>query len=361
MPQQRRARHVRGLVHDPERSGVGVVDVDRLVGGRDEVDEAAVEPDALAAAELDRVRDLAAESGVRAARRIDDRSSTPPCSRRRDTRSPAGRRRDPDRRSGVKRYSPPSSTSSLRYTCWWLASTHAASCWKSPIAECGTAGVAPVTSHSQTRPRGTSSHESHAPHGVGTARAVRARVRSRMRYAAVTPAVRRRSGSPDAPPRPDPTISELTARIQPPSPVVNVAAPSGYDREAVARAGDDLRRSARSRREREARREHDAVGVRAAAATRTGRSVRAWPAAPRTPSRQKVGPNDTAAAVVRPDWINRRRVSMRHVYRAVYQRAKERSSGVTGRAGSPPPECRHSGDGPTTATGAPGAPPDRLR
>ena len=78
--------------------------------------------------------------------------------------------------------------------------------------------------------------------------------------------------------------------------------------------------------------------------------------------RQKAGPKDTAAAVVRPDWINRRRVSMRHVYRAVYQRAKERSSGVTGCVGSPPPASRrHSGDGATTATGAPGAPPGRLR
>ena len=47
-------------------------------------------------------------------------------------------------------------------------------------------------------------------------------------------------------------------------------------------------------------------------------------------SRQKAGPKDTAAAVVKPDWINRRRVSMRHVYRAVYEHAKERSSGVTG-------------------------------
>ena len=47
-------------------------------------------------------------------------------------------------------------------------------------------------------------------------------------------------------------------------------------------------------------------------------------------SRQKAGPKDTAAAVVKPDWINRLRVSMGHVYRAVYQRAKERSSGVTG-------------------------------
>ena len=78
--------------------------------------------------------------------------------------------------------------------------------------------------------------------------------------------------------------------------------------------------------------------------------------------RQKVGPNDTAAAVVRPDWINRRRVSMRHVYRAVHQRAKERSSGVNGSCRFAAIRSRrHSGDGPTTATGAPGAPPDRLR
>src|SRR5688500_5248995 len=46
-------------------------------------------------------------------------------------------------------------------------------------------------------------------------------------------------------------------------------------------------------------------------------------------SRQNAGPKDTAAAVVKPDWINRRRVSMSHVYRARYRRAKDRSSGVT--------------------------------
>src|SRR6188472_3297386 len=53
--------------------------------------------------------------------------------------------------------------------------------------------------------------------------------------------------------------------------------------------------------------------------------------------RQKVGPNDAAAAVVRPDWIKRRRVSMGHVYRAVYQRVKERSPVCRFRVGSRPP------------------------
>ena len=67
---------------------------------------------------------------------------------------------------GVKRYSPPPSTSSLRYTWPWTSSTHAASCWKPPMAGRAT-GLRVVTSHSQTRPRETSSHESHVPHGVG--------------------------------------------------------------------------------------------------------------------------------------------------------------------------------------------------
>ena len=56
--------------------------------------------------------------------------------------------------------------SSLRYTCLATPSTHAASCWKTPMRG-PRDRVRLVESHSQTRPRGTSSHDSHVPQGVG--------------------------------------------------------------------------------------------------------------------------------------------------------------------------------------------------
>ena len=94
---------------------------------------------------------------------------------------------------------------------------------KAPSAGRAIAGLAPVGSHSQTRPSSTSSQDSQVPHGVGPP-AQFVLVFSRIRYASViSPFLSKRM--PDAPPMLG--TSELTARIQPPSGVGKVAEPSG--------------------------------------------------------------------------------------------------------------------------------------